>query len=86
MINGEELSLEQIRALLAASGEIEFHGQQRPEIYAWLKAFLVRHEYWVCGKQDKGILRTYASKWTGLSRAQLTRLIARYLRDGALAP
>ena len=86
MINGEELSLEQIRAFLAASGEIEFHGQQRPEIYAWLKAFLVRHEYWVCGKQDKGILRTYASKWTGLSRAQLTRLIARYRRDGALAP
>ena len=40
--------------------------------------------YWKVGKADKGLLRRCLARTTGLSRAQLARLIRRYLRDGEL--
>ena len=33
---GEKLTLEQIRALLEATGKIQFAGQDRDEIYEWV--------------------------------------------------
>lgn len=85
MTDGGELSLDQIREFLKASGEIEFRGQDRGEIYGWLGGLLCRHEYWVRKKEEKGLLRQYAEKVSGMSRAQITRLISRYKSDGALA-
>jgi hypothetical protein len=37
-----------------------------------------------CSKIDKGLLRAYVCKITGLSRTQFTCLIAQYLRDGRI--
>lgn len=84
MTDGEAWNLEQIREFLTASGEYEFRGQDRKEIYVWLEALLCRHEYWVRKKEEKGLLRSYAEKVSGLSRAQVTRLIARYRSDEGL--
>lgn len=84
MTDSEALNLEQIREFLTASGEYEFRGQDRKEIYVWLEALLCRHEYWVRKKEEKGLLRSYAEKVSGLSRAQVTRLIARYRSDEGL--
>ena len=50
----------------------------------WLQALLCRHEYWVRKKDEKGLLRSYAEKVSGMSRAQVTRLIARYRSDEGL--
>ena len=36
------------------------------------------------GKADKGLLRCYLLRTTGLSRTQLARLVARYLADREL--
>jgi hypothetical protein len=41
---GEKLSLEQIRALLEASKEVRFTGQNRPGIYDWVGKTL-RQQY-----------------------------------------
>ncbi len=40
----------------------------------------------VCGlaRSDKGLVKRYISKVTGMSRAQATRLIARYVEDGTI--
>jgi hypothetical protein len=38
----------------------------------------------VQGKAGKGLLRCYIGKTTGLSRAQLTRLIGQYLATGKI--
>jgi hypothetical protein len=43
---------------------------------------LVGHEYALLGKAARGLVRRYIEKMTGLSRAQGSRLIARYTATG----
>jgi len=82
MQGGEKLSLEQIRALLEASQEVRFTGHSREEIYDWVGQTMREHDYAKLGREGKGLLRSYVAKMTGQSRAQVTRLIAKYLATG----
>ena len=82
MDDTEATSLEQIRAFLAGSGEMRFAGQRREEVYGWVEKTLVRLEYVSLDKPGKGLVRRYLSRITGLSRAQVTRLIALQRRTG----
>jgi len=82
MKNGERLSLEQIRAFLEASEEFRFAASKRKEVYDWVAGTLVEHEYNGQRREAKGVLRQYIGKMTGLSRAQVTRLIGRYQQSG----
>jgi len=76
MDDTDATSLEQIRAFLAGSEEVRFAGQRREEVYGWVEKTLVRLQYASLAKLDKGLVRRYLSRMTGLSRAQVTRLIA----------
>jgi transposase InsO family protein len=76
------MSLEQIRAFLAGSQAVRFRGQRREEVYGWVERALVRFEYASLSKPDKGLVRRYVARLTGLSRAQVTRLIGAYRRSG----
>src|SRR6202790_322797 len=82
MDDSEATSLVQIEAFLAGSGGVRFAGQERDEVYAWTERTLVRHQYCGLSKREKGLLRRYVSQMTGLSRAQVTRLIASYADTG----
>jgi hypothetical protein len=82
MDDSEATSLEQIRAFLAGSGEMRFAGQSRADVYNWTEQTLVRFWYAELGKRDKGLMRRYIARITGLSRAQVTRLIASYTTSG----
>ena len=82
MDDSQTTSLEQIRALVEANSAVRFAGQRREEIYAWVEKTLVRHEYAGLRKPDKGVLRLYLAPMTGLSRAQVTRLIGGYQQTG----
>jgi transposase InsO family protein len=82
MKNGERLSLGQIRTFLAASEEFRFEANNREEIYGWVTRTLVEQEYGGQKREAKGLLRNYLGKMTGLSRAQVTRLIGQYLESG----
>jgi len=82
MDDTEASSLEQIRAFLAGSGEVRFAGQRREEVYRWVETTLVRLEYARLDKPGKGLVRRYICRMTGLSRAQVTRLIALQRRTG----
>jgi hypothetical protein len=82
MDDSEATSLEQIRAFLAGSGEVRFAGQKRDEVYAWTERTLRRHQYAGLSKREKGLLRRYVARMTGLSRAQVTRLISGYAETG----
>jgi transposase InsO family protein len=79
MQDGEKLSLEQIRAFLEASEEVHFAGQRRREVYEWITRLLRQQGYRTQGKVVRGMLRSYVAKMTGRSRAQVTRLIGRYV-------
>lgn len=74
--------LEQIRALVAANGVVRFTGQRREEVYGWVEQTLIRYEYASLRKPDKGVIRLFIEQMMGLSRAQVTRLIAGYRRSG----
>lgn len=76
------MNLEQIRAFMAASEEIRFEGRNRKEIYDWVRRTAIEQEYHRQSKSGKGLLRCYLVKTTGLSRAQVTRLIGQYLATG----
>jgi hypothetical protein len=82
MEDTEKLSLEQIRAFLQASQEVRFEATRRQEMYEWVTRMLCYQEYWKQKRANKGLLRQFAATMTGLSRAQVTRLIARYIKDG----
>ena len=78
----EKLSLEGIRRFIQASEEIRFEGYKREQIYTWVERVLCHQEYAQQGKTARGLLRRYVEKITGLSRAQVTRLVGRYLKSG----
>jgi hypothetical protein len=65
-----------------SKGQSRVAAQRREEVYAWTEQTLVRHQYASLGKREKGLVRRYVSRMTGLSRAQVTRLIAFYAGTG----
>ncbi len=74
--------MEQIRTFLEASDELDFEAADRGEIYEWVERTLCQQEYWKQNRASKGLLRRYVSKMTGLSRAQVTRLLTQYAETG----
>jgi predicted DNA-binding transcriptional regulator AlpA len=82
MDDSKTASLEQIRAFLAGSGEVQFAGQRREDVYGWVQRTLVQHEYAGLDKPSKGLVRRYLAHLTGLSRSQITRLIEQQVRTG----
>ena len=82
---GEPLSLEQIRAFLEASEAVGFQGRKREEVYGFVYQTLRQQRYQELKRSERGLIRRYLAKMTGLSRAQITRLLTRYLRGGGQA-
>lgn len=83
---GERLSIEEMRAFLDASEAVQFEGRERKEIYAWVDRLLRTQRYEQLGRSAKGVVRQYAQKMTGLSRAQVTRLIGQYQSGDEVQP
>ena len=82
MQNSERLTRQQISDFLKASEEIVFSGQGRAEVYHWVERVLVAQEFGRQNKTDRGAIRAYVEKVTGLSTPQVTRLIRKYKRSG----
>ena len=82
MDNGEHQSLEQIQAFMEDNEGVDFRGRSRKEVYEWTQATLCWHSYGSLRREDKGLVKRYVSKVTGLSRAQATRLVGRFVADG----
>jgi transposase InsO family protein len=82
MDDTELRSLGQIETFLAGSEAMGFSGQRRDEVYAWTEQTLVQHRYTALSREEKGLLRRYLAQMTGLSRAQITRLITSYTDSG----
>jgi len=80
------LSLDEIRAFLKGSDEIHFEGQNREETYGWVNGTLRQQHYEGLGRTSRGLVRRYMEKMTGLSRAQITRLITQYVSGEEVKP
>ena len=86
MQDSEKLSLEQIRAFLEASQEVQFQVRQRQELYGWAERTLRQQDYGRLPRAGKGLVRRYLAKITGLSRAQVARLIRIYQQGNPVQP
>jgi len=75
----EGLSLEQIRAFLEGSEEVGFQCRDREQVYGWVNQTLRQQRYQELKRSSRGLVRRYLMKLTGLSRAQIPRLITQHL-------
>ncbi len=77
-------TVEQLRGFLDGNGEVDFRPLDRDEAYGFVRRTLVRLDYDALGRAGKGTVREFLGKATGLSRAQVTRLIGQYRATGRI--
>ncbi len=79
-------TLEQVRQVLASPQGIAFKGTNRAQRYAWIESVLKRFRYFELHRGEKGLVKAYLRRFSGFSRAQVTRLVAQCLREGRIRP
>jgi hypothetical protein len=79
MENWERLTLEEMESFVKNNRKVRFKAKVREEAYRIIEAVLKQQGYRRLNKGQKGIVRRYLAKITGLSRAQLTRLIGHWM-------
>ena len=75
-------TLEEVRAFVEGNGPVDFELVDRESAYGFVRRTLAHFGYHRQGKAAKGLLRAYILKATGLSRAQVARLIRQHRETG----
>jgi hypothetical protein len=84
MQNAERLTLAEMQEFVEGSRAVQWTACGREAIYDFLRRVLETQEYQRLSKGQKGIVRRFLLRLTGLSRAQLTRLVRQWVRRGCL--
>jgi transposase InsO family protein len=80
MNEAQVCSLEQVRQVLAGTQALEFRQAEDDEgRYAWVESVLGRLNYRVLPRGDRGPVLAYLQRLSGYSRAQITRLVSRWV-------
>ena len=77
-------TLAQVRAFVEGNQPVSFTLTARTASHQWMTETLKRFRYAHVSRADKGLLRRYLTKVTGLSRAQVTRAITQFLKSGVI--
>ena len=77
-------TLQDLRDFTTGNDSFDLEPVSRCDAYRFIEATYRQFDYPSLGKADKGALKAYLGKATGLSRAQLTRLIAQCRESGAV--
>ena len=77
-------TLEQVRRVAEGNEPVDFAVADRESAYEFIRRTLVEFSYTTLSKSDKGAVKAYLAKMTGLSRAQLTRLMAQHRATGRI--
>ncbi|MGA2772206.1 MAG: hypothetical protein ABSG26_15440 [Bryobacteraceae bacterium] len=78
MENWERLSLAEMQAFVENNRKVRFSAKTPEVAHGMMEGVLKEQGYRRLSKGQKGIVRRYLAKITGLSRAQVTRLIQRW--------
>lgn len=84
MNDSHVVSISQIKEFLKLNSGIRFKSASKKERNKWLEQALIRFGYFCLGKKDKITIKEYPMRMSGLSDAQLTRLIARKKKFGKI--
>jgi hypothetical protein len=78
MKNLEGLTLPQMAEFVSRNQGVECEGIGQQAVYGFVGRILQQQRYGKLSKGDRGIVRAFLLRVTGLSRAQITRLISRW--------
>jgi len=84
MQNAERLTLAEMQEFLEGSRAVQWTACGREAIYEFLRRVLEAQQYGQRSKAEKGIVRRFLLRLSGLSRAQLTRLLGQWRRRGRI--
>ena len=84
MQNAERLTLAEMQEFVEGSRAVQWSASGREAVYDFLRRVLEAHPYCRLSKGQKGIVRRFLLRLTGLSRAQLTRLVGQWMRRGRI--
>ena len=85
MENLEQLTLAQMQEFTDAHRDVKLVIEGRVAAYSFIETVLRAQHYRRLSKGQRGIVRHFLSKVTGLGRAQLTRLVSRWRRTRRVA-
>src|ERR1700687_1260745 len=85
MKNLERLSIAEMEEFLRGSRKLELAAECQEAVYRFLEGLLASQQYRKLKKRERGIVRRFGAKITGLSRAQVTRLIGRWKKHRSIA-
>src|SRR5258707_6396881 len=80
MENLEQLTLAEMEGFLTSNRHIQWSAAERESVYTLIEQVLKLQQYRRLSKGQKGIVKRFLAKVTGLSRAQLTRWIQRWMK------
>ncbi len=80
MTDARVMSIGELKAFLSSSDVLTFKGNSREETYGWIERTLRTYRYCSRPRSEKGLIRSYMQKMTGISASQLTRLIDKFRR------
>ena len=86
MQNPTALTLADIKEFVKSPATINFKSNSKEERNEWIEDILRQHKYLHCLKPEKTVIRKYIQTMTGLSRSQLTKIIADYKKYATLKP
>ena len=77
-------SIGQVRAFVEGNGSVDYEHRDRKSAHAFVGDRLRRFGCKGLGKRDKGTVRRFLAKTTGLSEAQVDRLIRQWRETGRI--
>jgi hypothetical protein len=81
MQNLERLSLAEMKEFVEGNRKVGLATETREETYGLIETTLQSQQYRKLSKGQKGIVRRFLVKVTGLSRAQMTRLVGYWIKQ-----
>src|SRR3989344_2210226 len=80
-------TIAQVRSFLQLDEGFKFEVSDKRSMYQWVESALIKFRYHsLKKKKERVLMRRYIRKVSGLSKAQLTRLIARHRTMGKIIP
>src|SRR5579875_107344 len=75
------MTLEEMREFVQSNRKLRFEAADRQALYGVVEQVLKNQRYRKLGKGERGIVRGFLLRVSGLSRAQMARLIGQWMTD-----
>src|SRR5262249_7985278 len=80
----EGLSVAELKQWVKQHRRVRRQAVEKEAVYGFVERVLAAQHYRRLTKAEKGVVRQFLGKVTGLSRAQLTRLVQRWMENGCV--